>query len=225
MKTPSAELTSKIHEYASRNRGKVINPIPHPAFSSIRYKSGPERFDLIAPHLEYPNGTVLDIGSNWGYMAHRLEELGYKVTAVEHSATSAYFLREIRDVCDRKFKVIHDSIFNLTKLDYDIVLALNVFHHFMKTKEAFEQFEDLLARLNCRMLIFQAHHPSESQMAGAYRNMAPEQAAQFLSNRLSLPRVVEIGSYRKIASYKKMLRTILRTGSFPPNRRLFKLSE
>lgn len=225
MKTPSAELTSNIRKYVSQNRGRLYTPIPHPAFSDLRYKNGPERLELIAPHLEYKNGTVLDIGSNWGYMAHRLEELGYSVTAVERSPRSVYFLKEIRDLCDRKFDVVHDSIFNLRHLDYDIVFALNVFHHFMKTEESFKKFENFLGRLKCRMMIYQAHDPSEVQMAGAYWNMTPEEATNFFSEKLGLPRVVEIGGYRKIAGYRKILRSFLKTGSHPPIRRLFKLSE
>jgi cyclopropane fatty-acyl-phospholipid synthase-like methyltransferase len=226
MKAPSAELSRNIQDYVSRHRGKLYAPIPHPALSHIRYKHGPERFDLIAPHLEFKNGTVLDIGSRFGYMAHRLEELGYKVTAVERSRVDVYFMLEIHDLCARKFNVVHDTIFNVTELEYDIVFALNIFHHFMKTKETFEQLDAFLRRLKCRMMIYQAHDPSEPQMDGAYRNMTPEQATRFLSERLSLPGIVEIGSYRRS---RKILNftvpRIVEFGSYRKTRRIFKLNE
>lgn len=224
MKTPSAELIKSIHDHVSRNRGKLYTPIPHPTFADIPYRWGPERFDLIAPHLEYENGTVLDIGSNWGYMAHRLEERGYEVTAVERSLASVYFMREIRDLCGRKFEVVHDSIFNLSHLDYDIVLALNVFHHFMKTEEGFGQLETLLGRLKCRTLIYQAHDPREAQMSGAFCNMMPEEAAQYLSEKLSLPRIVKIGRYRKM-SFRKRMKNFIKMQFHPKSRIIFKIAE
>lgn len=226
MKAPSEELIRKIHKHASRNKGKLYAPIAHPAFSSIPSKHGAERFDLIAPHLDFRNGTALDIGSNFGYMAHQLEDLGYKVTAVEQSDKKAYFLKEIRDLCERKFDVVHDSVFNLENPEYDVVLALNVFHHFMKTKDAFEQLEAFLGRLKCRMMVYQAHEPSEPQMAGAYRNMAPEEATRFLSERLCLPRMVEIGHYRKQRRvFNVTVPRLFEFGSYRIRRRIFKLAE
>lgn len=196
MKAPSPELIARINEHLAQRGKRPYQPILHPAFSDLGYQNGPERFDLIAPHLEYENGTVLDIGSQWGYMAHRLEELGYRVTAVEASKTNAYFLKELRDLCGKEFTIIRSSVFKLVELDFDIVFALNIFHHFMKSQEAFANFEELLNKLKCRMMIYQAHVTTEPQMAGAYRNMDTQEATRFLSERLSLPRVTCIGTFR-----------------------------
>ena len=226
IKAPSPELRKSLEDYVSKRNGKLYAPIPHPAFAHLRHKHGPERFDLIAPHLGFRNGTVLDIGSKFGYVAHRLEELGYRVTAVEQKPRDVYFMRELRDLCDRRFEVVHDSIFNLQNLDYDIVLALNIFHHFMKTRETFEQFEALLQRMKCRMMIYQAHDPSEPQMAGAYRNMSPEEATRFLSERLCLPKVIEIGRYRKSRKILNItVPRLLELGSYRKTRRIFKITE
>jgi cyclopropane fatty-acyl-phospholipid synthase-like methyltransferase len=226
MKAPSAELTDRIQDYVRRHRGRLYAPILHPTFSHIPYKHGHERFDLIAPHLEFKNGTVLDIGGHFGYVAHRLEELGYKVTVVEKSPTCVYFMTEIRDLCDRTFEVIHDSIFNISTFQYDVVIAMNIFHHFMKTKDSFEKLDAFLGRLKCRMMIYQAHNPAESQMDGAFRNLAPEEAARFLSERLSLPRIVEIGSDRKRHKiFNLTIPRMFEPGSYRRRRKIFKLSE
>jgi 2-polyprenyl-3-methyl-5-hydroxy-6-metoxy-1,4-benzoquinol methylase len=202
MKAPSAALSRRVQNYVERQKGMVYNPIPHPAFAHIPYRHGPERFDLIAPHLGFKSGTVLDIGSRFGYMAHRLEDMGYRVTAVEKSQHYVYFMREFRDLCERKFEVVHDSVFNLVQPNFDIVFALNIFHHFMKTREALEQLDDFLRRLKCRMMIYQAHHPSDIIMTGAYRNMTPEEATSFIAERLSLSRVEEIGTYKRRRIFK-----------------------
>ena len=226
MKTPSAELISEIETYARQHKGKLYAPIPHPTLAHLPSRHGPERFDMIAPHLGFRNGTVLDIGSRFGYMAHRLEDMGYSVTAVEVAKDDIYFLKEIRDLCERKFEVIHDSVFNLEKLEYDVVFALNIFHHFMKTREAFEQLDDFLGRLKCRMMIYQAHSPHERQMAGAYRNMTPDEAVQYLSEKLFLPRIADIGSCRKSRKILNVtIPRILEVGSYRRRRRIFRLSE
>ena len=226
MKAPSAELSRRLNNYVRKSNGKLYAPIPHPAFANIPAKYGPKRFDLISPHLRFNNGTVLDIGSNFGYVAHRLEELGYRVTAVEKSPGKAYFLRELRDLCDRKFEVVNDSVFNLQKPDYDIVFALNIFHHFMKSQKSFEQLEQFLGTLKCRMMIYQAHDPDEPQMAGAYRNMKPDEAARFISERLSLPRIEEIGNYRKKRTiFNFIIPRLLELRSYRRQRRIFKLSD
>jgi len=226
MKAPSAELTGKIQDYVRRHRGKLYAPILHPTFSHIPYKHGPERFDLIAPHLAFKNGTVLDIGGHFGYFAHRLEELGYKITVVEKSLTCVYFMTEIRNLCDRNFEVVHDSIFNISAVQYDIVIAMNIFHHFMKTRDSFEKLDAFLRRLKCRMMIYQAHDPTESQMRSAYCNMDPEEAARFLAERLHLPRIVEIGSDRKRRKmFNLTIPRMLEAGSYRRRRKIFKLSE
>jgi hypothetical protein len=98
--------------------------------------------------------------------------------------------------------VVHDSVFNLVQPNFDIVFALNIFHHFMKTREALEQLDDFLRRLKCRMMIYQAHHPSDIIMTGAYRNMTPEEATSFIAERLSLSRVEEIGTYKRRRIFK-----------------------
>jgi hypothetical protein len=76
------------------------------------------------------------------------------------------------------------------------------------------------------MMIYQAHNPRERQMAGAFRNMTPEEAVQYLSEKLSLPRVTEIGSVRKRRKILNItIPRILEVGSYRRRRRVFRLSE
>jgi 2-polyprenyl-3-methyl-5-hydroxy-6-metoxy-1,4-benzoquinol methylase len=192
-KAPSAELTKKINEYV-QDKGALYAPITHPAFSSLPCRWTTERFDLIKPHLDFKGGTALDIGTHWGYMAHRLEEMGYKVTANEHSPKHIYFLTELRDISGRDFKIVPGSVFDMKESDFDVVLALNIFHHFLKTDERFEAFQKFLARLNCRMMIYQSHRTKERpklDTAGHY--MESDEMAKFLADRLRLKKVEKIG--------------------------------
>ena len=100
------------------------------------------------------------------------EEL--ETTAVEMNKKYLYFMDKLKIAVDKKFKIISDSIFNIKEFDYDVVLALNIFHHFIKTEESHRNFISLLGRLNSKLMFFQAHNTSEGQMKDAYRNYEHE---------------------------------------------------
>ena len=201
MLSASPELKERVDQYV-KEFGKIYAPILHPDFASTPSNHTDERFGMILPHLVPAGGTVLDIGTHWGYMAHRLEDEGYKVTAIEHTDRHFEFLRDIKALCQKDFKIIHGDVFDLTEIKFDIVLALSVFHHFLKTKAKFEKFEALLERTQCGMMIFQPHAVSEPQMRGAYRNMDQDEFAAFVASRLRLKSVTVIGTEHGRNLYK-----------------------
>ena len=190
-----SELRRDVLAYAQRRSGKIYAPIEHPAFSDIPAEHGPERFDIISKHVPPTAKTALDIGSHWGYFATRLEGLGLRVTAVENSKDYLPFLRRIKQLCGSQFEIYDRSIFDLDKYDYDLVIALNIFHHFTKKQRVFEQFSEMLAALNCEAMFFQAHNPQEGQMEGAYRNFAPDEFAQFVAEQAGLPRIEKLATF------------------------------
>jgi phosphotransferase family enzyme/methyltransferase family protein len=194
LKDPSPELMAKVKEYVSE-KGKVYAPIDHPAFAALPVSWEEKRWDIIQPHLDHKGGTALDIGTHWGYMAHKLEDEGYDVTAIEHSPKHLYFLKEIRDITGREFKVIGGNIFDLKEVDYDVIFALNIFHHFLKTDERFDGLKALLDRTNVKTMIYQGHRESERgklDTAGHYMNAAD--MAAFLAERLRLTTADRIGN-------------------------------
>jgi 2-polyprenyl-3-methyl-5-hydroxy-6-metoxy-1,4-benzoquinol methylase len=123
----------------------------------------------------------MDIGANLGYFCHRAEELGYDVLAVESCPKLAYVMRKLKHAENRRFRILCDSI-----LDHpfdetlDVVLALNVFHHFIKKERTHRKFVGMLGRMKARQMIFQSHTHGEKQMVGAYRNYQPEQFVSFI---------------------------------------------
>lgn len=193
MKEPSPELVKKINEYIAE-RGKIYAPIDHPTFASLPCSWKPNRFELFRPHLEYEGGTALDIGSHWGYMAHRLEKIGYKVTANEYSLKHLYFLKELRDLAGLQFEIISTNIFDMKEPNFDVILALNIFHHFLKSDDRLENFKKFLSRTKCRMMIYQSHRPTERpKLDVANHYMEPREMAEFIAERLSLSSVTHIG--------------------------------
>lgn len=192
MKPASEDLKQRVDQYV-KEFGRVYAPILHPDFAHVPTNHGDERVGMILPHLQPAGGTLLDIGTHWGYMAHRFEDAGFRVTAVEHTVRHFEFLRDIRDVCGRQFEIVNGDIFDFSPIKFDIIIALSIFHHFLKTKAKFEKFEKLLARTECGMMIFQPHAVTEPQMKGAYRNMDQDEFAAFVANGLRLNTITVIG--------------------------------
>jgi hypothetical protein len=177
--------------------GELYQRPMHPDLESMPHSHGCEdRFDMIAGALRAKEGRVLDIGANWGYFCHRLEDLGFDCVAVEQDTATAHFMRTIRDAMRRNFKITEESILgtpSITEKPYSVVLALNIFHHFIKTKERFEQLEALLESLECDELFIEPHSGNEPQMADAYRRFTGEELVAFVSERCGLPTIALLG--------------------------------
>lgn len=175
------ELVAQVEDYAARRGGKMYAPIEHPAFEHIACQHGHGRFEAIAPHIPPDARTALDIGTHWGYFAHRLERFGLDVTAAENMESYLPFLGKIRELHGDRFTIWPHSVFDLPgKVAFDVVLAFNIFHHFIKTEETCGLFVDFLGRMECKVMFFQAHFPGERQMQGAFRNFPPDEFVEFL---------------------------------------------
>lgn len=190
-------LLLDVQKYAAEHGGKIYAPVDHPAFAGIPYHHGPERFEPIA--LNMPSGvfTALDIGTHWGYFAHRLEGLGLRVTAAEHLPAYLDFLYRIRSLYGDTFEIFPESIFEMPRpVRFDVILGLNIFHHFLKTEQAFDQFTEFLNQIECQALFFQGHNTAEGQMKNSYRNFDPDEFCRFL-----VAQVPTLTDYREIARF------------------------
>jgi hypothetical protein len=173
---------------------KIYHPLTHPDLQDIPPLHDKTRFEIIKSHVPVPKGDLLDIGANSGYFCHRFEELGFSCYAVEANPINLYFLRKLRNAQNRKFHVIAKSIFEYhEKTHFDLVLALNIFHHFLKKKQSHEQLIDFLETLSTNFMFFQPHLPSEPQMIGAYRNYECDEFANFVSKHSSLTHCALLG--------------------------------
>ena len=152
-----------------------------------------DRFQLIKDNTAVRQGFLLDIGANLGYFCHRFEEIGLDCYAVENHLPTVYFLERLARAENRKFKIITESVFvnpEIRNIRFNIVLALNVFHHFLKTHEDFDKLVDLLKNLQMDELFFEPHLPNDPQMQDAYKNYSPDEFVKLITSNSKLKTAV-----------------------------------
>jgi hypothetical protein len=159
----------------------------HPDLQDIPAAHGCEdRFDAMKDAVGPGPGLLLDIGANLGFFCHKFEDLGYSCFAVELLPPCAQAADTIRIAEHKKFAVICGELFDVAEQaplrgqHFKVVLALNIFHHFLKTAESFDKFKRWLAQLNTDSMIFEPHCSHETQMVGAHVNFAEEEFVQFI---------------------------------------------
>jgi hypothetical protein len=176
-----ARLAGEVRAYAISRGGTAYQPYLHPDLANVPSDQGHERFELLLSALPVRSGTLLDLGANSGYFSHRFEEAGFDCVAVERSEKEAHFLTALRDAAGRRFTVLKGSF---TEVELpprpDVVLALNVFHHFLKTEATYRQLQSFLGRLQAERMLFQAHLPDDPQMRTAAHDMAPAEFVEWV---------------------------------------------
>ncbi|HMB51923.1 MAG TPA: methyltransferase domain-containing protein [Thermoanaerobaculia bacterium] len=189
-----ARLAGEVHAYAAERGGRAYQPYLHPDLAPIPSDQGHERFDLLLAALPIRSGTLLDLGANSGYFSHRFEAAGFDCVAVERSEKEAHFLTALRDASGRRFEILKGS---LTEVPLpprlDVVLALNIFHHFLKTEAGYRELSDFLGRLETRFMLFESHLPDDPQMRQAAVHLGPDEFAGRVADLAGMERVERIG--------------------------------
>jgi 2-polyprenyl-3-methyl-5-hydroxy-6-metoxy-1,4-benzoquinol methylase len=176
-----------------QSSGKLYQPLVHPDLADIPYDlqshNCQELMETIKDHLEKKKGVMLDIGANVGYFCHKFEDIGYRCYAVEVDPATFRILEKVKIAENKKFEIINKSIFeveSIKNMKFDVVVALNIFHHFLKAKTDFLKFEDLLKNLKTDVLFFEPHLYRDDQMKDAYVNYTETKFVDFLLSHTSL---------------------------------------
>ncbi|MGR9087294.1 MAG: methyltransferase domain-containing protein [Gammaproteobacteria bacterium] len=162
------------------------NPI-HFDLSDIPFEHGCEdRWQAMAAHLAEGSGLALDIGCNLGYFCHGLERKGYSPVGVEYLPDTAYAARKIARAEQMEFDIVTGDIFSddtwgkIGNMEFAVVVALNVFHHVIKTEAGCKRLERFIKRLNCRTMFFEPRHSGNSQIQNGYLNPSPAEFAAMI---------------------------------------------
>ena len=188
------KLRKEICLYAEQHGGQIYHHIFHPDLQDIAYVHGNERVELMQKHLPISKGDMLDIGAHWGHFSHFFEKVGFSCYAVESNPKAVYFMQKLHRAQNRRFQIIQESIFDYKdKTTFDLVLAMNIFHHFLKSEEKFRALIELLNRLKMNYMFFQPHVAGTDQMVGAYRDFPHEEFVQFVLNNSNLKEAEYLG--------------------------------
>lgn len=170
----------------------LYQPIVHPDFADFPLSPNNtcrETMKKIESHLSRKNGTMLDIGANTGFFCHKFEDLGYKCYAVENNMVNFRILEKIKRAEKKEFVAINKSIFEIDfvkTMKFDVILALNIFHHFLKTKTLYDNFKELLRNLETDLMFFSTANYKEEQMRNAYQNYSDRRFIEFIFQQTGL---------------------------------------
>jgi len=173
--------------------GELYQSPLHPDLQDIPHAhSCEDRMVAMRKAVGPGRGNLLDIGANFGYFCHGFEQLGYDCHAVEFLPHYALAAETIRIAEGRRFKIIEGDVFAaverepLRDMSFSVVLALNIFHHFLKERKLFEQLAAWLSRVRVETMVFEPHCPDEPQMVGAYANFAEQEFVDFILSKSML---------------------------------------
>ena len=179
----------------TQHDGQLYQPCTHVELAEMPSSWSEQRFRIIQNCLNGSRGRLMDIGANLGYFCHRAEDMGYDCVAVESCPRLAFFMEKLKQAEKRAFRVICGSFLDYPfNESYDVILALNIFHHFLKKEDRHHKLMAMLGRMRVREMIFQAHKPDEPQMANAYRNYSPDEFVQFILAHSCLKSAEYIGA-------------------------------
>ncbi len=162
--------------------------IKHPCYN---------RFNLFKDYLPKvkKNSKALDIWGNIGFFTRELEKLWFNTYIIEHESFYLNILKKFKNSLWFKYNIINEDIFKwqwIKENKFDIVIALNIFHHFIKTKKFYNKLTKFLNNLNTKIIIFEAHNPYEKQMKDAYKNYKPKEFVYFIMKEAWLNKYKEI---------------------------------
>lgn len=155
------------------------------------------RFELFSPYLPEAkqNSKSLDIWGNIGFFTRELEKRWFNAYIIEHESFYLKILQKFKDFLWYKYTIIWEDMFEwkwINENKFNVVLALNIFHHFIKTEEFYEKLVQLLNNLKTDVIIFEAHNPDEQQMEWSYKNYSPLEFVKFIMKETWLDKYEEI---------------------------------
>jgi len=186
------------YELFALGRGsKAYQPAQHIDLMHIPAQQGcVERHEIIKKNLSISKGRLLDLGANLGYFCIKFENEGFDCVAVENSPRFAYCLKGIKRALNKNFEIVTDSLLDSQEVlaePFDVVLALNIFHHLLKREETFHKLEHFLGQLKCKECYFEPHLFDDPQMSESYINFHEDEFAEFVRKNLNLGKSELIG--------------------------------
>jgi hypothetical protein len=189
------KFKARIRENRKKAYDQTYAPLRHFDLQDIK-SCHAGRIEIIDKYISTEGrDTVLDLGAAWGSHSIYLAKKGMRCTAVENNHEAVSFLRKLVKASgqENQIEVYFGSVFELPHYQYDVVLALRLFHHFLKTPGEFEDLRVLLRRLDAKELYFQPHNKEVQRMEGAYRNFEVDEFLRFIMQNSKFSSCGKIG--------------------------------
>ena len=170
----------------------------HPDLAYIpSEQSCAERLEILKNSINSTQGCLLELGANIGYFTINFENEGFDCIAIENSPAYLFCLRGLKKSLQKKFTIIDKSFLESKEIhetSFDIVLALNLFHHFLRREDDFNKLNMFLENLRCNEMYFESHNFDDPQLKNAYINMREDEFADYVRIKLRLSNYETIGS-------------------------------
>ncbi len=190
------QFREAVKQYASTHNGRTYAPLDHPDFTGMDHKWSDYRADVVLNHISPESWHVLDIGAHWGYMSARLAQTGRVCNAVEKSPGMFYFMDKINAMNGHLFTAyqmgINEFLQETGWVKFDCVLALNIFHHFLKDKAGWRNLVKVAETIQCKEMFFQmANDRTLGKFGNGWKKTAD--VLELFQSKAGLPVVNEIG--------------------------------
>jgi 2-polyprenyl-3-methyl-5-hydroxy-6-metoxy-1,4-benzoquinol methylase len=191
------DFKDEIRASGEYGDGQIYQAIFHPDLGGIKATKSTRRIELLHGGLagyDCQGKRLLDIGANWGHMSQQMEELGFECTALELSDDAVRMATKIRAATESHFTIWQGDFRNYPDPRADVTIALNIFHHVVKTEGSHAMLVDFLRRLETEILFFQTARPDEEQMQAAFANYEQREFAEFVAEHARLSTVEVLGT-------------------------------
>ena len=190
-------LRRKLILAAQNDGGQLYQRVPHPDLDVIPFTHDcSARVEILKPHIDEFSGILLDIGANIGMMCHLMTALGFQCVAIENDPMRLDLIRELQKIFQVEFQIFGDSFLNFSMdrfKEIEIILALNIFHHFLKTKETHDELAVVLENISAKTIFFEPHMQSELEGLDPFRNYGEREFSEFVQERSGLSNCLLIG--------------------------------
>ncbi|WP_299944912.1 class I SAM-dependent methyltransferase [uncultured Ruegeria sp.] len=198
-----ADFKQNILDYAATiPSGNVYQKIDHPDLATIPATHVDDRLPTLLEAMkgyDAKGKTLIDIGTHWGAVSQGMAGLGFKCTAIESSDKAAFFAERITRASGLDIDVVNQNVFDFPDIEKaDVIVVLNILHHFLKTERLSEQLTTLLKRMsNAEVILFQAHvSDPPGQMKNAFRNPDEAQFVAYIKEHTGIQNARSLGRAR-----------------------------
>ena len=192
-----------ILNYAENHTGQLYSCIPHFDLENITSNWPCERSELIAESAINKKGSVFDAGSHWGVVSYHLAQKGFKCVAMEKNTDTYNVMRKIQKLPGKSFKTIKKDVLSVESntISTDILLLLNLVHHFQMKKDTFNKFIAFLDKLDTKEIFYHAHKNGDKWSTSSAMNLKPKEVLEIISKTSGLTKIDNLATLKGRSLY------------------------